>query len=661
MSLSIDTLVLGLVTGLTYGLLALGLSLIYKSARFVNFAHGNLGALAAVLFGKLVLDLGVPFWLSFVLVVVGAAGLSALVELTVVRRLFAAPRLVLVVATIALSQLFLFASFQRALQADQERLVIEGYPIAFDAQIQVGSLLLRGADIAILVVAPVLALALAAFFRYSPYGQAIRAAAENTEAARLSGISAKRMSTIVWIIAGILAAVTGILLAPRGPVFAVGALGPSILVRALGASLIGRMTNLPVAFGAGIGIGIIETVAFANFQVGGIQDLVVFLVVAGALVFRARDLSRAGREEGGVVFGAETALVPREIAALPKVRLLRGAGVLGSLVFAIVLPMIPGFDSSEQAFLLTLVCGYAIVGVSISVLTGWAGQVSLGQIALVGAGSFAAARFADRLPLPLLVIVAGLAGMAVAVLVGLPAVRIQGLFLAVSTLAFAVVAEGWAFQQRIFVGDPSGVFLVRSGLFEAERAVYYGALGLLVLVALGAANLRRSGPGRMLIAVRDNDRSARSQGVSAVSTRLLGFALSGFAAGTAGVVFAYARQNFTATDFPPAQSLEMLLMVIIGGLGSIPGAILGAALLFGVPALFGGSELVRLLTGALGVLVVLLFLPGGLISAVHKGRDALIARIVRTERGDPAPPPIVPPLRDLWQVARGRPRLKEQV
>lgn len=659
MSISIDTLVLGLVTGLTYGLLALGLSLIYKSARFVNFAHGNLGALAAVLFAKLVLDLNIPFWVSFVLVVAGAAALSALVELTIVRRLFAAPRLVLVVATIALSQLFLFVSLQRGLQADQERLVIEGYPIAFDAQIQVGSLLLRGADIAILFVAPLLALGLAAFFRYSPYGQAIRAAAENTEAARLSGISAKRMSTIVWIIAGILAAVTGILLAPRGPVFAIGALGPSILVRALGASLIGRMTNLPVAFGAGIGIGIIETVAFANFQVGGIQDLVVFLVVAGALVFRARDLSRAGREEGGVVFGAETTPVPADVAALPKVRLLRKAGVYGGLALAIVLPLIPGFDTSEQAFLLALVCGYAMVGISISVLTGWAGQVSLGQIALVGAGAFATARFADRLPLPLLVLVAGLAGMVVAVIVGLPAVRIQGLFLAVSTLAFAVVAEGWAFQQE-FVGDPAGVFVARSGIFESDRAVYYGALGLLVLVALGASNLRRSGPGRMLIAVRDNDRAARSQGVSAVSTRLLGFALSGFAAGMAGVVFAYARQNFTATAFPPAQSLEMLLMVIIGGLGSIPGAILGAVLLFGVPALFGGSELIRLLTGALGVLIVLLFFPGGLISAVHKARDTIIARIVRHERGLPAPPAVVPPLRDLWDVARGR-QLKERV
>lgn len=657
MTITLDALVLGLVTGLTYAILGVGLVLIYKSARFVNFAHGNLGALAAVLFGKLVVDLDVPFVVALVVVLAGAAAVGGLIELTIIRRLFNSPRLVLVVATIALSQLFLYLTLQRSLQAKQESLVLEGYPVAFRASVTVGNVVLTGADLAVLVVVPLVVLALAAFFRFTAYGQAVRAAAENPEAARLAGISVRRMSTIVWVIAAVLAAITAILLAPNRPIFQLGSLGPSILVRALGAGLVGRMTNLPVTFAAGIGLGLIEAVTFANASSGGTTDLVVFLVVMAALVFRARELSRASRSaDAGVSFGAEDRPLPAAIAGLAKVRALRTGGAAAAALVAVVVPVLPvlGFNTSEKVYLLTLVCVYAIVGLSLTVLTGWAGQVSLGQYALVGVGAFGAARMGGDLPLPLLLVVAGVLGAAVAILIGLPAVRIQGLFLAVATLAFAVLAQGWAFQRPMFVGDASGVFMVRPGFLGSERAVYYVSLLLVVLFALAARNLRRSAPGRLLIAVRDNDRAARSDGISAAGTRLLGFALSGFMAACAGVLFAYARQNFDSQDFAPAMSLNLLLMVIIGGLGSIPGALLGAVFLYGIPVLFPGSEVVQLLTGAIGVLIVLLFLPGGLVSLVWKARDALIARIVRSERGLPPPPRIVPPLRELWAVALGR-------
>lgn len=653
-----DTLVLGIVVGLTYAILGVGLTLIYKSARFVNFAHGNVGAFVAVIFGKLAVDVGLPYWLAFVVSLALAGVLGAVIELAVIRRLFESPRLVLVVATIAISQLLLFLALQRSLQADQDEMVTNGYPTAFSGSVKVGSLTLNGGELGILVVVPLLALALAAFFRFSAYGQAIRAAAENPDAARLAGISVRRMSTIVWVIAGILAGATAILLAPRESVFNLGALGPSILVRALGASLIGRMTSLPITFGAGIAIGILETFTFDRYTSGGVQDLAVFLVLIAALAFRARGLSRASRDvEAPITFGAETQPVPAEIAAMPKVRRLRTGGVLLAATFAFVLPLLPFFDlnTSEKTFRLILLAGYCIVGLSLTLLTGWAGQVSLGQFALVGVGAFAAARFAGYLPLPFLVVACGLVGAVVAVFIGLPAIRIQGLFLAVSTLAFAVVATAWAFQQEWIVGSPSGVSITRPSVIRTEKATYWFALGLLVLFTIGVRNIRASGPGRALLAVRDNDRTARSSGLSANGTRLLGFALAGFMAAVAGVIFAYGRGNFTATDFAPATSLDMLLMVIIGGLGSISGAIIGAVFLFGLPIIFGSSEVMRLATSALGVLVVILFLPGGLVSLLHRTRDVVINRIVRAERGDPAPPKLIPPVRSLVRVALGRP------
>jgi ABC-type branched-subunit amino acid transport system permease subunit len=191
--------------------------------------------------------------------------------------------------------------------------------------------------------------------------------------------------------------------------------------------------------------------------------------------------------------------------------------------------------------------------------------------------------------------------------------------------------------------------------------VYYFGLGLLVLAAVAVRNLRRSGPGRVLIAVRDNDQAARSDGLSAMGTRLISFGVAGFAAAVAGVLFAYARGNFNATSFQPSTNLDMLLMVILGGLGSIPGAILGAVFMFGVPVIFGTgniadpvNQLVRLGTSSIGVIVVLLFLPGGLISLVHKARDAFALRIARAGAGEPPPPPIVPPLRELVRTATGR-------
>ncbi len=665
MNVGLTDLVLGSVSGLTYGVLAIGLALIYKSGRFVNFAHGNLGVVCAVLFGKAVVDWGVPYWVALPIALAFGGALGALLELGVVRRLFHAPRLVLVVATIGVSQILLFLSLQRFMNADQNALRESGYPVPFDAELTIGGVVLRGGELGILVLAPVVTLAVAAFFRYTSYGQAIRAAAENPDAARLAGISVRRMSTLVWVIAGVLAAFTLILVSTQRPVFQVGALGPGILVRALGAALVGRMTNLPVVFGAALGIGVFERIVLSSFDEGGLGDLLLFVVIMAALAFQGREIARTTRDgQSDVTFGAELQALPARIRALPAVRRLQRGAVWGGLALAVALPQLPflGFDSQGKAFLFTLTLGYVLVGLSMTLLVGWAGQVSLGQFALVGVGSFTAARIGDGLPLPLLVVVVGFVGAGVAVVVGLPAVRIQGLFLAVSTLAFAVVAKSWVFQQPTLAGTDSTAsmdrpaLLARFDLGEAvvERDVYYFALLLVVLATVAVRNVRGSAVGRSFIAVRDNDKAARSDGLSAAGTRLLSFALSGFLASVAGLVFALARVNFDARDYDPAVSLNMLLMVIIGGLGSIPGAILGATFVYGLPALFDTSDLVQLLTSGIGVLIVLLFLPGGLMQLVHRARAPFIDRAVRRDEGRPPPPSIVPPWRDLVAVARGR-------
>lgn len=663
MRVSLDVVVLGIIQGLLYGLLAVALVLVYRAQRFVNFAQANLGLISSVLLGKLVLDLGVPYLLAVPIALAAAVALGAVTELTVIRRLFGSPRLVLMVASIFLAQLLLVPRLIGALNPAQSKIVLRGFPVPFHVELHIGSLVIDTPDVLILIVIPVVVVGLAAFLRLTSYGQAIRAAAENPDAARLAGISVRRMSTLVWVIAGLLSGVAAILDAPKQSVFVIGGSGASILVRALGAALIARMTSLATAFAAGIGVGVLEAITFANYPSGGVVELAVFLVVMGALLWRATELSRAARDPASSVnFGAEAPPLPRRVAALAGVRRLRTASVLASAGVGLVLPWLPvfGLDTAAKTFLMSLVLAYAIVGVSLCLLTGWGGQVSLGQFALVGVGAFAASRLTGSAHLPFwaVTVLAGLIGSAVAVAVGLPAVRIQGLFLAVSTLAFAVLAQGYLFQQPAVVGNPGGVFTPRPADLQSERSIYYFGLAALIIFIVVAHNFRRSGPGRLLVAVRDNDRAARVAGVSAVGSRLVGFAIAGFMAATAGVVFAYARQHYVSTDFSPDSSFNMLTMVVIGGLGSLPGAVLGAVFEFGLPVLAKGtqaSQLFEFLFGGVGGLLFLMFIPRGVAGGVYSVRDALVARLVRQADGVAPGPRLVPPWRELWRVGLGRP------
>lgn len=660
-AVGIDTVVLGAIQGLTYGALAIGLVLVYRAQRFVNFAQANLGAVSSVLLAKLVLDEGLSYLVALPVAIAAGAALALIVERTVIRRLFNSSRLVLMVASIFLGQLLLLPRLVKEWNADPTTLNNDGYPVPFQATFHVGALVLHAADVLTLVVVPALALGLAAFLRLSAYGQAIRAAADNPEAARLAGISVTRMSTLVWLIAGLLSAATAVLNGPRESTFVLGGSGASILVRALAAGLIGRMTSLPIAFAAGIGIGIVEAVTFAQAPAGGTVELVVFVIVMAALLLRARELSRATRDaSAGISFGAEPPALPAAIAALPAVRRLRGGSVLVGGALAIALPLLPvaGFNTNAKAFLLTGVLVVCLVGISLCVLTGWGGQVSLGQYALVGLGAYAAVRLADlaHLPPALVLPLAGLLGALTAVVIGLPAVRIQGLFLAVATLAFGVVANGFFFQQEKIVGDVGGVFIERPSYLSSDRSVYYLGLGLVFLACAVVSSFRRSAAGRMLIAVKDNDKAARSQGISATGTRLAAFALSGFLCACAGVVFAYSYQRFTGSSFLPDSSFVMVTMTIIGGQGSIVGAILGPLFVFGIPVVFYGAapnSLVPFVVGAGGGLIMLMFFPRGLAGLVFDLRDLLI-RLMVPDASRTRPAAVRPTVREIVIVALGR-------
>lgn len=638
MTLSADVFIVGLVTGLTYAILAVGLVLIYRSTRVINFAHGQLGAASALLLAKLVNDHGVSWWLAFPLALVLAAGVGAAVEALVIRRLETAARTTVMIATIGLAQILFAVSFWSVVRPDINRLAQVGYPVPIDWSFEIADYVVRGADLMIVMVVPAAAALVALLLRGTTIGIQIRAVAANREAAALAALPVRRVTMSVWAIAGVLSAVTAILLGPLRGANLTEVLGPSLMVRALAAALVGGMTNLPVAFAAGIGLGIFEQLTFANFASGGVTELAVFALVMVMLIRQAGALSRVRRradDDIGLIRPAHP--LDAELATRPWAGWLRRGPVAAAALLAVILPLLPGLDTQSKAFLLTEVVIYCLIGVSLVVVTGISGQLSMGQFALLGLGAYLTVRLAPSdLSLPVVMAIVGGTCALAAAAIGVPAVRVRGLFLGVTTLSFSVLAYGYLFNQRWLTNAGSSFVTLEGtarlpfvGDVTTNRGLYYTAVGTLVLALAALAALRGSGAARRLMAVRDNPLNAAAHGLPPAATNIVAFALSGFIAGAAGVLWAHSHVNFDANAFPAATSLTVLSAAVIGGVASPAGVVLATIAVIGVPIVFEWSTvLVYLFTGA-GVLAVVLALPGGIVAALVRGRDLLARAIDR--------------------------------
>lgn len=623
MTFSTEFLIIGSITGLLYALLAAGLVLVYRSTGVINFAYGQLGALCAAVLAKLV-DVGWSFWPSLAVSVGLGAVVSGLVELLVVRRLSASPRLVLLVATIGVGQLLLLLQFVLPLRTKDAK-----SPAPFNREVFVGDYLFKGEHFLVLAVVPAVVVMLGLFLTRTPYGIAIRAAADNADAARLAGINPARISTVVWVLSGGLAAVTVAMYNPVRSVIAgtpSETLGPGLLLRALAAALIGRLVSLPLALAGGLGIGLLESFLFVNVENKGAADAVLFLLVLVLLLVRSRTGDR-GTVVGGFVPTPRVKPVPRALVDHPLVRRLPMLSRVVPLVVAVALPFV--FSGSDQVFLLSRVLIYAIAAISVTVLIGWAGQLSLGHFAFVGLGSMVTGALVARgVPFFFAVGYAVVAGLLAGVVVGAPALRLKGLFLAITTLAFAIASSSWLFPSEALRGPSSSLTVPRADLLgislAPQRHYYFLCLAVLVAVALSVSHVRSTGFGRSIIAVRDNEDRSSSLTVSPAFIKLATFAMSAGIAALAGGLLAGLRVSFGAGAFGPALSLQMVSLVIIGGLGSVPGAVIGALYVVGLPALFGDSTEVALMTSGIGLLLLLLYLPGGLVSLVFRARDSLL-------------------------------------
>jgi branched-chain amino acid transport system permease protein len=579
---------LGFATGAVYAVVAASIVALHVATGVLNFAQGALalwGVWVAVELrdsGTLVLPaghlaLGGP-WSAWPAVGLGvlSTGLLALAwHWLVFRPLRTAPPLSQVVASVGL---MLAVVALVPLRFDTGAALAP--PILTDRSLEVAGAHVNVSDLVLLAVAVGVAGALAAYFRLTRWGVATRACAEDERAARLTGLSPDRLAGVMWFVTGAATSAVAILAAPT---VGLDPLGYAFYVLpGLAAALLARLTSVLVACAAGIVIGCFQSVLlllsgqdyWPTWAQAGFGDAVPLVLVVLALVVLGRRIP---------VRGAPAAMrMPP--AAAPRRPLLAGTALAVAVAAAVAL------TSGSWRFSLVTSMVMALVALSVVLLTGYLGQISLASMAFAGTGGFLLSRATSSwgVPFPLSILLCASLATVLGVVVGLPALRIRGPQLAVVTLAGAVAVQQAVFANPALtpfegnlIADPSflGVDLaVRDGTnlttapFAAMVAVTVGLLALAVARLLGGRT------GQTFLAVRSNERAAAGAGIDVARAKLAGFALSAFLAGVGGCLIGYSRSQLSVESFGIVVGLGVLCVTYVCGITHVSGAVLAGLL-----------------------------------------------------------------------------------
>ncbi len=619
----------GVVLGLLTALLAIGMALVYRANRVINFAQADLGFVPASLAVGLIVFSGLPYLFGFAVGLVASVALGAVVELAFVRRFAKASRLVLTVATIGITQLLavlaLLVPRMWGKSAASQRI---DPPVDWKLTIGGSSgFVLSANDLIVLIVAPLAMIGVAWFLGATRLGTAIRGSAERSERALMLGIPVAWLSTLVWSIAAGLSFLAlfmraGVIGIPLG-----AALSLQQLVLALAALVMGRLRHLPTIAFSALALGILEWGVTWNTNDPLLVMPIVGAAVLIALLLQRRQYGRADRDEAATWrLADEVKPLEPQVARLPLVRLLRwGTAAL----ILIGLALIPILLRTDQVIKATAVAVFAVIGLSLVVLAGWAGQISLGQMAFVAIGAAVSGKctISWNVDMSLSLLAGGAAGAFAALVVGLPALRLRGLYLAVTTLVFGLAVNSWLLNRKFFGWIPQQR-IERLPLFgridvSTPTRFYVYTLVVLALVYVALHGIRHSRTGRAIVALRENELAAQAFSVQPIPVKLTAFLISGFVAGIAGGLFVQLSQSFDLTSYGAGTSLDVFTSAVVGGLGSLFGGVLGAVFLRGSQWFITAAEW-RLLSSALGVLIVLLVIPGGLASLVIKIRDRYV-------------------------------------
>jgi len=579
-------LIVGLGAGAAYAALAMALVTTYRGTGVINIAQGAMAMWAAFVYdelrragdlvlpvGRLDLGGGLAVWPALLTGVAVAAALGLILHVAVFRPLRSAPPLAKVVASVGVAivlQALVLLRFGTG-----RRAVPSALP---DDPVHVGSLSFSEDRIWFAAVVALIAVLLWAYGRYTRWGLATRAAAESERGATLLGWSPDRLAAATWVLAAVVGAAVAIVVAPSVGLDPVS--WSLMVVPGLACALVGRLTSVGVACAAGLALGAVESeITFLSskewwpdWATVGVAETVPLLVIVVALFVVGPRLPGRG----------SATVDPLPSVPTPRRRPPVVAGLVAAGFAALLLT-----DGSYRFGVITSMI-VAVMALSLVVLTGFVGQISLAQAAFAGSAGFVLSKIGTGLPFPLSLLAAALAATALGLLVAVPALRVRGVQLAVVTLAAGVAIEQLVFQNPRLT--PTGGNLIPDArIFGLDLAIRRGAelarwqFGALVLVvltlaALAVANLGRSGTGRALLAVRSNERAAASIGVDVAVAKLVAFGMSAFLAGLGGALIGYSRGQLSADSFGVSVSLTLLAFAYLGGITTVGGALVAGGL-----------------------------------------------------------------------------------
>jgi ABC-type branched-subunit amino acid transport system ATPase component/ABC-type branched-subunit amino acid transport system permease subunit len=635
----------GIVLGALQGLIAMGLVLVYRSIRIINFSQATIGAMAAALAIVLVVGFHWNYWLAVVIGLAAAVATGFLVDALIQWRFTDSPRLIVMVVTIGVAYIVGVASIEMPHLTDHQLGPLSTFKSPFNFSFRLNPNVVTGDWIVVLVVVPLCLLGLYWFFIKTDIGVAIRGAADSPERAQLLGIPVRNLTRITWMVAAGLSGIGAILAEPITGAQVGATLNISeVLLVPLAAFVLAGQESLPLALMWSCVIGVIQWTVYWNYNTFVYAEVALFvLIVVGLLLQRQRQVRVTGGALGDYVAVREVAPIPNALRRIPEIQ--AGRVLLGvvAAALAVAVPLLFSTSIVNDGIYCAI---YAILAVSMVILSGWAGQISLGQVTLAGMGAAVTGAFTVHAHMPFLLalLFAGLGGAALAALIGIPAMRLELSALPVITLAFAVVGSDWLFSSEfnpwlVQTKIDIPVILNRFDLGQLGTLYEFSLLILFVAIVI-AANLRRSRTGRAILSVRDNSRAASAYGISPYKTKLLAFCVSGFIAGLAGALYIVLQGGLSAQAFSADQSLSVFIMVVIGGLGSMTGAIIGA-LYLEITGTVLSTNWQLLATGA-GVLAVLIVIPEGFGGVVFKLRDYLVASIARRNGLTPLGLPLDP-------------------
>src|SRR4051812_5038309 len=615
----------GIGTGCIYSLAGMGLVLTYKATGIFNFAHGAMAMFVAYILWQLNAQWGVSLAIAAPLtILVAAPGLGLLAERFVFRPLQkrGAGTSEKLVATLGVF-LLLVGLAQKIWTGTQRH----GPQLISNSPVHITDNITIGADrLAVVIMVAVISAALYVLFHYTHLGTKIRAVVDRRELSELAAINSNRVAAFSWAMGAALAGLTGVLLAPDG-------LDPIrltlLVIETFSIAVVARLVSIPIAVAAGVLLlGVLQslltqfnpTVApvfhfhwpqwFTDTIAALKPNLSVLILFAALLIYR--NLDEVGTSGSGV-----SGLISRSVGAARGGRRLETKVIVG--VVAVALALLPfALTNITIAYGQTMLA-LIVIFVSIVVVTGFSGHITLGQAAFAGMGSFVSVRVSNAFGIP--VVFSMLIGALVAVLIGLiagyPALKRKGLFLGLTTLTIGVLCYSLVFTSSIFAKGSAGLTVTRPSLFgvslDGDKAFYWFELACVGLAMGLAMLLRRGRLGRILAAMRDSETAARSVGIDLRSYKLFIFGASAFIAGIGGALLSQQARAFSPTaQFEPiSSSLLWFVAVIVAGVGSLGGAIVAAALLVLLGPVFGLGDVAPAII-AIGALLIG-SLPGGSI------------------------------------------------